>query len=419
MPSPLLASHGRYDYSAIPDREPYDWPGGRRLAFYVGVNLEVFSFGEGEGPELGGPKASPDVMNYAWRDYGNRVGVWRILEVLDDLEIPAVGLANSQMIGQAPGVVEASRQRGGEVVAHGRTNAEKPGAFAERDEARLIADATDALTDGGERPLGWLAPHISESKATPDLLAEAGYEYLLDWAHDDQPVWMDTRGGRILSVPSVGPVRAPVQFADARRELGLGPLHRDARGDLSNRERPDGQRRRAERVEPVRQLGGRAGVDDAAEPGPAVRRRAHRAVLARGVDRRRRARVGVLVGGGPLRQFELRVLRRVAGDGAVAGLAEHVAVRPDQHGAERLVARVQGLLSQFDATAQVVGVARGHGRRVEGPESYAAPPAPHRPGPGGGRRWTGRSRPRRALSRRTAIRSHRAPPLHGNPPRAR
>ena len=201
MPDDLLSGHGRYPFSAIPDREPYDWPGGKRLAFYVGVNLEVFSFGEGAGPELGGPKGQPDVMNYAWRDYGNRVGVWRLLEILDDLEIPAVALANSQMTEQAPGVVEAFRQRGGEVVAHGRTNAEKPGASAPRDEARLIADATEALTSGETRPLGWLAPHISESKKTPDLLAEAGYEYLLDWAMDDQPVWMDTEGGRILSVP--------------------------------------------------------------------------------------------------------------------------------------------------------------------------------------------------------------------------
>lgn len=201
VPDDLLQSHGRYPFSAIVDREPYDWPGGRRLAFYVGVNLEVFSFGEGAGPELGGPKGSPDVMNYAWRDYGNRVGVWRLLDVLDDLEIPAVALANSQVLEQAPGVVEAFRERGGEVVAHGRTNAEKPGTFSERDEARLIADATDALAAGGERPLGWLAPHISESETTPDLLAEAGYEYLLDWAHDDQPVWMATRAGRLLSVP--------------------------------------------------------------------------------------------------------------------------------------------------------------------------------------------------------------------------
>ena len=201
MSDDLLTGHGRYSFSAITDREVYDWPDGQRLAFYVGVNLEVFSFGEGEGPELGGPKGSPDVMNYAWRDYGNRVGVWRILEILDELEIPAVALANSQVLEQAPGVVQAFRERGGEVVAHGRTNAEKPGTFSPRDEARLIADATEALTDGDDRPLGWLAPHISESKKTPDLLQEAGYHYLLDWAHDDQPVWMDTGGGRILSVP--------------------------------------------------------------------------------------------------------------------------------------------------------------------------------------------------------------------------
>ncbi len=201
MPAPLLTDHGRYGYSAIVDRPAYDWPDGKRLAFYVAVNLEVFSFGEGEGPELGGPKEQPDVMNYAWRDYGNRVGVWRLLDILDDLEIPAVALPNSALAEHAPRILDAFRERGGEIVAHGRTNAEKPGSFSERDEARLIADTTEALTTGGTRPLGWLAPHISESRHTPDLLQEAGYTHLMDWAHDDQPVWMTTRGGRILSVP--------------------------------------------------------------------------------------------------------------------------------------------------------------------------------------------------------------------------
>ena len=199
MPAPLLQNHGRYEFSAIPDRPVFDWPGDAPIAFYVGVNLEVFSFGEGAGPELGGPKGSPDVMNFAWRDYGNRVGVWRLLDILDELEIPAVALANGEILEQAPGVVEAFRERGGEVVAHGRTNAEKPGSFAPRDEARLIAEVTESLTvksngDGEDRPLGWLAPHISESQAAPDLLAAAGYEYLLDWAMDDQSVWINVGG---------------------------------------------------------------------------------------------------------------------------------------------------------------------------------------------------------------------------------
>ena len=202
----------------------------------------MFSFGGGAGPELGGPKGSPDVMNYAWRDYGNRVGVWRILEILDDLEIPAVALANSEVLEQAPGVVEAFRERGGEVVAHGRTNAEKPGTFAERDEARLIADATGALTDGDRRPLGWLAPHISESETTPDLLAEAGYEYLLDWAHDDQPVWMETRAGRLLSVPY------PQELNDLPQVVHRGVTGRQFGGMVVD---PFGQFRREAERRPV------------------------------------------------------------------------------------------------------------------------------------------------------------------------
>jgi allantoinase len=202
-PPPSLPSHGRYGYSTITNRPVYDWPNGKQLAVYLALNLEHFAFGQGLGAELapGGPQ--PDVLNFAWRDYGNRVGVWRLLKLFDELALPASVLVNSSIYGYCPEVMAAVRARGDEIVGHGRSNAERQGTLSETDERALIEEATAVIAAAeGVRPKGWLGPWISESAVTPDLLQEAGYTYLLDWCMDDQPVWMKTRnGGRILSVP--------------------------------------------------------------------------------------------------------------------------------------------------------------------------------------------------------------------------
>lgn len=202
-PGGALPTHGRYRYSAIVNRKHFLWPGDKRLAVYVGINLEHFSFGEGHGAELcpGGPQ--PDVLNYAWRDYGNRVGVWRLIDLFDELSLPVSVLANSSIYHYCPEVMDAFRARGDEVVGHGRTNSERQGVLPETAERQLIADATETIAGvEGRPPAGWLGPWISQSAVTPDLLAEAGYSYVLDWCMDDQPVWFSTRnGGRILSVP--------------------------------------------------------------------------------------------------------------------------------------------------------------------------------------------------------------------------
>ena len=197
-----LPSHDRFPYRAIVEGDDYHWPGGHRLAVYIGLNLEHFAFGEGLGAELapGGPQ--PDVLNYAWRDYGNRVGVWRMLELFDELEMPVSVLVNSDLYGYCPQVVSAFRDRGDEIVAHGRSNCERQGTLSEAEEAALIGETTAVITQHeGHAPRGWLGPWISESRTTPDLLKEAGYQYVLDWCHDDQPTWMTTRAGALLSVP--------------------------------------------------------------------------------------------------------------------------------------------------------------------------------------------------------------------------
>ncbi|MCW8085425.1 polysaccharide deacetylase family protein [Sabulicella glaciei] len=198
----MLRTHGRFPYRPWRGRPQGSWPGGAKLAVYLGVNLEHFSFGEGLGAELapGGPQ--PDVLNHAWRDYGNREGAWRLLDLLDELSLPCTVLLNTAMYHHAPELVAAHRARGDEMAGHGRTNSKRQSTLPEAEEAALIRACTEEMVrQEGAAPRGWLSPWIAESRATPDLLQEAGYRYSLNWCHDDQPVWKRTRAGRILSVP--------------------------------------------------------------------------------------------------------------------------------------------------------------------------------------------------------------------------
>lgn len=198
----LLRSHGRFSYSPITRRAPFEWPGGKRLAVYVALNLEHYAFGEGLVEELVPGMAQPDVLNHSWREYGNRVGAWRLARLLDELQLPATVLVNSDLYAHCPDLVAAFRARGDEIAAHGRTNSEHQSGLGEDAERALIREATETIErNEGRRPAGWLGPWIAETPATPDLLHEAGYEYVLDWCADDQPIWLATRGGRILAVP--------------------------------------------------------------------------------------------------------------------------------------------------------------------------------------------------------------------------
>ncbi len=198
-----LRTHNRYDYVPLCGRADYTWPEGRRLAVYFALNLEHFSYGEGLGAELTPSGPQPDILNYAWRDYGNRVGAWYLLDAFDALQLPLAALVNSSLYDHAPALVATHRERGDEIVGHGRTNAERQGILDEPAEAFLIREATERLAkEEGRAPEGWLGPWISHSHVTPDLLAEASYKYLLDWCMDDQPVWFRCRADRrILAVP--------------------------------------------------------------------------------------------------------------------------------------------------------------------------------------------------------------------------
>ena len=107
------------------------------------------------------------------------------------------------MYDHAPDLMAAHRARGDEIAGHGRTNSESQSDMTESQEAAMIAESTDVIARGaGQRPRGWLSPWIAETNVTPDLLVEAGYGYTMNWCMDDQPVWMRTRSGLLLSLPS-------------------------------------------------------------------------------------------------------------------------------------------------------------------------------------------------------------------------
>jgi len=198
----MLRTHGRYDYSAISKRPDYSFPGGRRLAIHLSLNVEHFAFGEGLGNDYGSPHPQPNTRSYAWRDYGNRVGAWRLLEFANDYGLPVALLINTELYDYCPEMVAAYSARGDEIVGHGRTDAERQADMNYEQERACIFEATAAMEKHeGKKPLGWLAPYISQTHDSLDLLREAGYRYMMDWPLDDQPVWFRTKHGPILSVP--------------------------------------------------------------------------------------------------------------------------------------------------------------------------------------------------------------------------
>jgi allantoinase len=201
-PGPL-PDHGRFGYRPITRRPAYRWPGGAGLAVYLGFNVEHFAFGEGLGAAIGPVSPQPDVLNYSWREYGNRVGAWRCLELFDRLGCPTGALVNTALYDHAPELVAALAARGDELIGHGHSNAERQAALSEAGERELLTLCRTRMQQhSGQAPTGWLSPWISESRLTPDLLAETGYRYTLNWCHDDQPVRMRTRnGGSLWSVP--------------------------------------------------------------------------------------------------------------------------------------------------------------------------------------------------------------------------
>ena len=198
----MLKTHGRYDYSSLPNRAQYEWPNGTKLAVYVAMNIEAFSYGEGKGAAIAPPEQAMSHSIYSWRDYGNRIGFWRLMDMFDDLQIPVQHQLNTAIYDECPDIPARIRSRNDEFLGNGYTNSEEQGGLSEQKEKHLIAECTATITKHeGKAPTGWMSPWLSNSETTMDLLQEAGYRYVMDWTMDDQPIWIKTRGGKILSMP--------------------------------------------------------------------------------------------------------------------------------------------------------------------------------------------------------------------------
>jgi peptidoglycan/xylan/chitin deacetylase (PgdA/CDA1 family) len=195
--------HGRYDYSPIVERKPLRFPNGARIAIWVVPNIEHFSF-DSPSTSIADVTANlvPDVLNYAWRDYGVRVGVWRMIDVMQQNDIRGTVALNSDVCHHYPQIIEATRALGWEHMGHGKTNSVWINQQSETEERALIREVLDTIGQAtGQRPKGWLSPSLTESLNTPDLLAEEGVEYLADWANDEQPYAMQVRNKTLLSMP--------------------------------------------------------------------------------------------------------------------------------------------------------------------------------------------------------------------------
>jgi peptidoglycan/xylan/chitin deacetylase (PgdA/CDA1 family) len=195
--------HDRFSYSPIVDRPPLRWPNGARVAVWVIPNIEHFLF---DRPSTSITHATtglvPDVLNYSWRDYGVRVGIWRMMEVMEKHGFRGTVALNSEVCRHYPRIIEAGKKLDWEWMGHGATNSELIGGQSEEDERALIQRVVTAIAEStGERPRGWLSPALSESHRTLDLLAENGIEYVCNWVNDEQPYPMRVNTGSMISLP--------------------------------------------------------------------------------------------------------------------------------------------------------------------------------------------------------------------------
>jgi allantoinase len=201
-PSP----YGPFPYSPINRRPRFVLPGGARLALWVITNIEFFPLDRAmpgdanERPK--GAEGTPMVRHWAQRDYGNRVGVFRLMDVLSRRGIRSTVALNADVCDHHPEIIEDCLKLGWEFMGHNRTNVERLNEVPPEKERELIVDCLDRIARAtGTRPVGWLGSGLQETWNTLDHLAEAGCLYVADWVNDDQPYLMDLGGRTLVSVP--------------------------------------------------------------------------------------------------------------------------------------------------------------------------------------------------------------------------
>ena len=198
--------YGPFEFSALPKRPKWSWPNGAKLAFWICPNVEVFHLDTAmpndsqERPT--GREAIPMVRQWAQRDYGNRVGIWRVMEVLAKHDIRASAATNSDICRHMPVIVEEMLKLDWEIMGHGKTNTHRVNEIAPEEERVFVKEAFDTIEEvAGKRPAGWLGSGLQETWNTLEFLLDNGCKYVSDWVNDDQPYRITVGGRELISVP--------------------------------------------------------------------------------------------------------------------------------------------------------------------------------------------------------------------------
>jgi allantoinase len=199
----MLRDPGRYDYLPLIDRPQIRWPNGARVAFWVCPNVEFYELDppDGQGRPLW-PRPNPDTLNYSLRDYGNRAGIWRVMEALEKYGVRASVSLNAAMCDHMPEIVDACVRLNWELFSHGVYNTRLIYGLTEAEVRQVISDSVETIKRHSGKPVaGWLAPALSSTETFLDLLPEFGIKYTIDMVPDDQPIPIKVRSGRLIAVP--------------------------------------------------------------------------------------------------------------------------------------------------------------------------------------------------------------------------
>ncbi len=197
------SAYGPFKYIPIVDRPALTWPGGAQIAVWVIPNIEFFPLTTGlAGHPFEAKGKAPTVRAWAQRDYGNRVGIWRLMEVLDKFGIRATASLNADICIHHPQIVRAGVERGWEFMGHNITNTVRLTELDEQAERATISQCVRIIAEtSGQRPNGWLGSALAENWNTLEYLIDEGFLYVADWTNDDQPYLMTVGKRRIASIP--------------------------------------------------------------------------------------------------------------------------------------------------------------------------------------------------------------------------
>lgn len=216
-----VADPNLYDYWPYRDRPKIVWPGGKKLAFWVAPNIEFYELDPAKNPgRAGWPKPAPDVGAYSQRDWGNRVGHWRLMELLDKYDLRGSVSLNVALCDHHPEIIEACVQRNWEFFSHGIYNTRYTYGMDEAQERAIIQDAIQTVEKAtGQRIRGYLAPALTHTERTLDLIAGNDFWYTCDLFQDDQPQPIKTASGKLISLPYSLEVNDVITYG----ALGMSP----------------------------------------------------------------------------------------------------------------------------------------------------------------------------------------------------